>query len=55
MSSLDPFAPPSADTSGAAEPLPAERPTGVPKAFGVLSIIFASRRPRLGDGAHDGR
>ena len=42
MSTYDPFTPPASDTSSAAaEAIPA-RPTGAPKVFGVLSIIFAS-------------
>src|SRR5438477_8946957 len=42
VSAYDPFTPPSSDTSGVAESLPPARPTGVPKTFGVLSIVFAS-------------
>jgi hypothetical protein len=42
VSGYDPFAPPTSDTSAAAEVLPPARPTGVPKTFGVLSIVFAS-------------
>src|SRR5262249_39585098 len=36
------YEPPASDTSVAAEVLPPARPTGVPKTFGVLSIVFAS-------------
>jgi hypothetical protein len=38
MSSYDPFTPPSAD----AAPLPPAQPSGAPKIFGILSIVFAS-------------
>ena len=42
MSTYDPFAPPSSDMSGGPESLPPARPTGAPKVFGILSIVFAS-------------
>jgi hypothetical protein len=43
MSSYDPFAPPVTDPTPAASPPTApSRPTGAPKVFGILSIVFAS-------------
>jgi hypothetical protein len=42
MSTYDPFTPPSSDIGAGPEGAIPARPTGAPKVFGILSIIFAS-------------